>query len=235
MVYGELGRKTLKIKIFKRMIGFWLKILLSKESKLSNILYRLTRVLHDSENENEMKSAWLTKIKSILDNCGLSNVWVRPEQFDSEWILKSVEQRLSDIELQEWYGEVERNSLCTNYKLFKTEFKQESYLTKVDIGERIALTRYRCGSHRLPVAKERYLPLTDPHICPLCDKCISGDEFHYALVCTAVQEERTKFLKGYFCRNPSVLKFRQLFDMQGPRSLIKLGKFVKHLMSVFQN
>ena len=40
MVYGELGRYPLRIIIMKGMIGYWCTILLSKQKRLTNQLYR---------------------------------------------------------------------------------------------------------------------------------------------------------------------------------------------------
>ena len=40
MVYGEIGRQSLKIRVQLRMISFWIK-LIQNENKLSGILYKL--------------------------------------------------------------------------------------------------------------------------------------------------------------------------------------------------
>ena len=148
MVYGDLGRFKMEIAIYKRMIGFWLRIVKSKESKLSNVFYRLLRNLYEV---NEYKSSWIHKIKTILDSCGMSNIWEHPENFNPLWIINSVDMKLKDMERQVWHAEVERNILCSNYKAFKTEFGQEKYITDLDIPDRIALSKYRYGSHKLPV------------------------------------------------------------------------------------
>ena len=41
MVYGELGRYPISIDIKVRMIKFWCKLIMGKQSKLSHICYKL--------------------------------------------------------------------------------------------------------------------------------------------------------------------------------------------------
>ena len=64
--------------------------------------------------------------------------------------------RLKDMDRQMWHAEVERNVLCSNYRLFKGEHGLEKYIVDLHTPDAIALSRFRCGSHRLPVAIERY-------------------------------------------------------------------------------
>ena len=45
MLYAELGHKPIAISIKNRMIGYWLNIINSKNSKLSNLLYNI--LLHE--------------------------------------------------------------------------------------------------------------------------------------------------------------------------------------------
>jgi hypothetical protein len=40
MVYGELGRTSLDVSIKCRMIGYWVRLITGKESKLSFKIYK---------------------------------------------------------------------------------------------------------------------------------------------------------------------------------------------------
>ena len=230
IVYGELGRFKLEIHIFRRMIGFWLKIIKSKESKLSNIFYRLLRKLYE---ENEYKSCWIHKIKNILDSCGMSNVWENPENFNPTWIATSVEMKLKDMGRQMWHTEIERNVLCINYRLFKTEHNFEKYILELDVQNIIPLCRFRSGCHRLPVATERYNSQENHHSCTLCNSNDIGDEYHYVLICPVIKEAREKFIKPYYYQRPSALKMKQLFNSNSIKELVNLAKYVKYIMSLF--
>ena len=79
---------------------------------------------------------------------------------------------------QKWHDEVSENRLCTNYGIFKHEHKMEKYLTLLDRGHRINLTKFRCGNHKLPVNSGRFQgrPRCE-RICNLCTSNVTGDEF----------------------------------------------------------
>ena len=70
MVYGELGRYPLEIRVKLRMVSFWTKLVQSENKRSSN-LYRLMLQIHD------FKSC----VMSIFDNTGLSYI------FPINWIL----------------------------------------------------------------------------------------------------------------------------------------------------
>ena len=76
MVYGELGQFPLNIKINSRLLNFWGKLLMGKESKLSCMMYRL---LYQLYVKNIFESPWITNVKYILNSIGLSNLWLNQE------------------------------------------------------------------------------------------------------------------------------------------------------------
>ncbi len=70
--HGELGGFSLDIYILKRMIGYWGKLILGKESKLFKVIYDQLLYLF---NDNQYKSKWLMTTKSILEECSMAKVW----------------------------------------------------------------------------------------------------------------------------------------------------------------
>ena len=46
MVYGEVGKQSVTSVIEKRMINFWIHLIEDKQSKLSNIMFKLMKSLH---------------------------------------------------------------------------------------------------------------------------------------------------------------------------------------------
>jgi hypothetical protein len=79
MIYGELGRYPLDIDIKLRNILYWSKLITGKDIKLSIISYRLLHLLQN----NNCEFAWLNYVESILNECGLSYVWLN-QYFISE-------------------------------------------------------------------------------------------------------------------------------------------------------
>ena len=68
MIYGETGTTPLHITIEKRMIGYWLQIIMGSSSKLNYQIYKY--VLH-LDMQNIYSTQWIRKIKEILQRCGL--------------------------------------------------------------------------------------------------------------------------------------------------------------------
>ena len=231
MVYGELGRFSLISTVEKRLINFWARISQGKKSKLSYLIYSLLRQLHDC---GDFKSMWINKVKSVLDKCGMSNLWLDDNPLNLKWVKLSLNLRLDDMDKQNWSAEVNRNRLCFNYRIFKQEVGLENYLLKLDLGDRITLCKFRCGNHKLPIANCRYSDQAQElHVCTLCNLQVQGDEFHYLLVCPFFTETRKRYIKKYFSRRPNIIKFRQLFSSKNIKQLKNLSRFCKVIMSKF--
>ena len=73
MVYGELGRYPISIDIKVRMIKFWCKLIMGKQSKLSHICYKL---LYNNNFLKDGFSLWIKNIQDILNKSGLSYIWL---------------------------------------------------------------------------------------------------------------------------------------------------------------
>ena len=46
-------------------------------------------------------------------------------------------------------------------------------------------------------------------LCTFCNNDV-GDEYHMMLVCPYFKEDRVKYVRPYYYRNPNTLKFQQL-------------------------
>ena len=63
MIYWETGTTPLHITIEKRMIGYWLQIIIESRSKLNYQIYKY--ILH-LNMQNVYSTQWIRKIKEIL-------------------------------------------------------------------------------------------------------------------------------------------------------------------------
>ena len=63
-------------------------------------------------------------VKSILDDCGFSNIW-HTQSFISR---ESTKLRLTGQFKQNWHSTLEISPKALNYRLFKSDFKIEDYL-----------------------------------------------------------------------------------------------------------
>ena len=206
----------------------WCKIVNGKETKISNLLYKLLFTYHENYG---IETKWLSYIKSILDSCGMSNVWQNQNQYHSIWISKSIEQKLKDQFIQLWSAEMFMSSKSLCYRLFKTDFGFEKYISLLSPNLMFILCKFRSGSHRLPVESGRWQHVPrDKRLCHLCDSSDIGDEFHYIMICSFFNNERKKFLPEYYQKNNNVFKFNALFSTQNIIILEKLCKFIKTIL-----
>ena len=64
MIYGELGRYPIVLDVKIRILSFWSKLLLGKESKLSLIIYRLCFEMY---TVNDANFPWLKNVHNIIN------------------------------------------------------------------------------------------------------------------------------------------------------------------------
>ena len=145
-----------------------------------------------------------------------------------------IDHRLKDSLVHEWHTMLANNRLCLNYKIFKDMFEIENYLKIADEKIRIPLTKYRSGSHFLPISDQRYRMIDERNNCPLCESDELGDEFHYIMLCPAFDIHRKKYIDSYYTNRPNVLKYKQLFTVVEISKLSKLSKFVREIMFIFR-
>ena len=231
MVYGETGRYPMANSIYSRMIGFWIKISEGKASKLSSIIYKLIYRLHLN---NTYHSPWLMKIKSLLCNSGNPTFWFNQEEFSQKLFMKIIlAKHFEDQYIQEWNLEVNKNRKCVIYRIFKDAHCFENYLIKLNFVERRALSKFRTGNHRLPVAKSRYMTQEIDTKCKFCNTNDMCDEFHVLFVCKHFDEKRKLLIKKYYYTRPNTLKMSLLFANTNIKVMKNLANFTRAIMTVF--
>ena len=62
---------------------------------------------------------------------------------------------------------------------------------------------------------------------------VTGDEYHYILICPYFRLKRELYIKPYYYRRPSMSKFEQLFSSKNKRTLSKLAKYITLIMKQF--
>ena len=109
MLHGDLGRHPISISVNKRIIGYWHNVLCNT-TKLSAKLYRL--VLKDYIN-SYYDYKWLSNVKSILDECGLSYIWYDQSNIDNKFVLLTkIDFSFSCQYVQTWHSGVNCISKC---------------------------------------------------------------------------------------------------------------------------
>ena len=94
------------------------------------------------------KTHWICKVKSILDNCGLSYMWENQCTLDNSTCKNIIFRRIDDIALNRWYTDLSVSFLCTFYRQFKPKLCFDKYVLMPNSRERISLTKYRCTNYQ---------------------------------------------------------------------------------------
>ena len=134
------------------MICFWHRIITGGENKLS---FKLLDLLYKCKNEPEnsqmyFSSAWLQQIKHTLITSGLEAIWLNPELYNHMGLKRILSNNLSDMFNNKWHNEISVKSSCIVYKSIKESFKMEKYLTMLDCGDRITISKFRCRNSKIP-------------------------------------------------------------------------------------
>ena len=164
MVYGEVGKLCLQTKMDKYIISFWLRLIVKENTTLVQNAYALSYQLFMHGN---YQSLWLTKVKTVLDHCGMSYIWENQHLIDTVKVKAIVHRRIDDIEVQKWHTSISTSSMCSMYNNFKTELQFEKYLLLSDCKSRIQISKFRCRNTKLPIKTHVYLESSN--ICHLCE------------------------------------------------------------------
>ena len=112
MVYGEVGKLPLQVTVDKHMINYWIRLLNKDSTSYASIIYTITLKLFIS---GEYKTQWLSRVKCILDNCGLSYIWLNQKRIDKSECKSIIHKMIEDI-----YNI--NNTLVTDSEVIANEF-----------------------------------------------------------------------------------------------------------------
>lgn len=191
-----------------------------------NLIKRVYMMLKNDVDNNNIYNGmnWAYNIKTLLDNLGLSEIWINQNETDIP--LNYVIQRLKDTYIQTWRADVDNSSRLSSYRRYKQMFETESYLNCLSDKFRIALSKFRLSSHSLAIETGRYQNIPQENRkCTICNLNVIENEYHFLLVCPKYIELRRKYFKAYYCSWPSMYKFDSLMSSRG-KNLIALSKFI---------
>jgi hypothetical protein len=229
MVYGETGRVPICITTKIRCVNYWLKVVSSKHNSLRAKMYSCLLELYRNDTFN---SPWLLHVRDILNECGLSYVWLlQGEEINDVWLKKCLQRILFDQFVTTWRSDMDNSSKCDHYRNFKAELVIEPYLSLVPRNVYKVILKLRTSNHHLPIETGRYSNIDRRlRICQICTDRKVGDEYHYLFECSnpVIVAARNEYLPIYYHENPSTVKFYSLFKDLDSESLLKdLCKFVK--------
>ncbi|MES9881290.1 MAG: reverse transcriptase family protein [Sedimenticola sp.] len=227
MIYGELGIFPVQVDILTRMTSFWTKLITPDNIKLSGHMYSILFSLYTHGN---IDFQWISYLKQIFIDCGLSGLWTAQNVPNIKWLICSIKQKLKDLYISKWRSVIQEDK---TYRLFKENICTENYLLKLTEKEYKPILLFRTRNHKLPVETGRWTR-TDRQrrICKLCNNDL-GDEYHHLLCCKELKRARASFLKPYYYTRPNTIKFHQLMNTSNLKELHNLSKFVSLIMKYY--
>ena len=113
------------------MVSFWVSVITGSHDKIVFKLYIICTKLH---SEGLLKFKWLEKIISIIDECGMSYVYLNQAQMDKKFLknqfLNNIKSALKQQSIQKWEKEVAEASKCFYYRHFLLKPSLQNYLKK---------------------------------------------------------------------------------------------------------
>ena len=147
IIYAELGITPIEIHVKSRMIGFWLSIINSENSKFSKITYNI--MFNDASQGHNYK--WLNRIRQILISTGRYELLSKTFIDNSKGVKVKITQTLTDLYVQEWHTKVVVSSKGRNHNIFKDNLDFEPYVKILPKNAYIPIIKYRTANHKLPV------------------------------------------------------------------------------------
>jgi len=164
---------------------------------------------------------WLMYIHNILNDTGLSNIWLSQYVRNTKWFHITVKQKLCDKFLQRWNQDVFYSS---KQNIF------EHYIKILSPKFRNILIKIRTTNHRLPTETGRWDGTPRyKRTCNLCNYDLLADEYHYLLKCQIFSNAKKIYLPNYFCKQPSVCKIKESLSSQNVKLLKNLSKLIDYI------
>jgi len=144
-----------------------------------------------------------------------------------------VKKRVTDKYIEMWLEDVNTNSKCYNYRMFKTDLIFEKYLILLPSQLRVKFTHFRVSNHMLPIERGRHYNIPrGERLCEICNRL--GDEYHYLFECVKFKTERKTYLSKSFQSHVSAQKYHQLLSTTNYKKICKIAKFAAKIMLEFK-
>ncbi len=224
MIYVETGRYPLSIHIKACIIKYWIKLINSEPNRLIYIIYQ--EMLRNTEQYK-----WIEYVRKTLQCHGFGYVWDRQQVDDSKTFMHIFEQRSKDMFIQQCFTDMNNSSRCRLYREIQTTYGTVPYIScNINANLRMYYSKLRLSSHKLMVERGRWakpqIQYTDRR-CTLCDSGDIEDEYHIILLCDYFSDIRTKYIKQYYYRRPSMQKFIDLMNTSNKRDHFRYMILIK--------
>lgn len=117
---------------------------------------------------------------------GYSNIWMNNQVVNHDWLIKSLEQKLTDQFQQNWESICNNSSKGVIYKLFTNlDFRCQPFVNcNLSIYMKQVLARFLTSNHKLPIETGRWNDIERSNM--LCNLCKRDTEMNFTIFCVAL-------------------------------------------------
>ena len=241
MVYGETGTIDVATIIKGRMIGFWVRLVNSQESKLSHIIYKLAKEMHQDPS-NPFKSSWFSSLSAHLAEAGLDSLLIGPPRRVDPKIVPQAKKTFISKFKEQWQNDTINHERCGLYNRFKFSHNQEDYMKTLSMEDTIKIAQLRTNNCNLmPTNKFKYSDDDIENIdlsCPLCHSPENADEIHYLFKCPFFTRPDFNLPDEVETNNGFATFIRRsasLFSDSRTGTLSKLARFTRNIEFALKN
>ena len=108
-IYGELGIFPLYIERYTRVMSYWVNIINDNNADRS-LVVRVYKELCQLTLTHPEKVTWASRVRDVLNKCGMGNYWITQRVTDKQNFLASSKRRLQEIYLQGCWERLEKSS-----------------------------------------------------------------------------------------------------------------------------
>ena len=92
--------------------------------------------------------------------------------------------------MHNWQTYQSKSSKALNYRILKTKFELEEYFNILNMADASRFCRFRTTNHYLPIETGKWRNVDRGNgYCNLCNCQKLGDEYHYVLTCSSLNEK----------------------------------------------
>ena len=189
---------------------------------------RMYSLYNLKSNNGAFTNSWTNNVHNLLRELGLP--YMIDKNIVSRLYLNLIIQRIHDQYIQTWFSELDQSPKLITYRLYKTSFCYEPYLSRINnYNLRFCLSRFRCSSHKLFIEEGRYHNIArELRLCKYCNMNMIENEYHFLLVCPFYHDLRRKLLPNYYCSWPSTHKFVALITTKSSTVLKRLSSYINN-------
>ena len=184
LVYIETCRYPLYVTIYKLIIKYWLKLIVTPKHRYIYVV-----------SKKSVNCCFLF-VKKLLFQYGFGYVWETQATFiDHKLFIEEFELRIMDIFKQTCFADTTNINRCFLYNALDRDFTMANYLNNITIqSNRKAMAQLRLSSHKLMIERGRWKKIV--HKERTCLHCqVLEDEYHVVIVFPKYTVIRKQYFK----------------------------------------